>query len=220
MLKRMASLFAAGALLTGAAAWLLIGCATHQGVTKTEAQDDIAEFQQLASEANTAFHQAVQALNEVCGCRNICPADVVAAYQREMQDLEVASIKIRAHADAVLSRGDAYFEHWHEHMAGMKNVQARQLAEARRAAMLETFQQIKASSAQVREAFRPLLADLRKLRIALENDPKCVAADPTRSLMANTQARATQFQQHLDATQKHLDALSTLVKPIKAAAKS
>ena len=216
---RKSSLFAAGSVLTGAAVLLLIGCATHKAAPKTEGQDDIAEYQQITHEARTAFDKAVQALNKVSSYSNTCPPDVVTGYQQELQTLEVESVKIRARAHAVLSRGDAYFEHWHENMAKMKNAQAQQLAEARRAEMQETFNQIKASSVQVRDAFRPFLADLRKLRIALENDPKCVAAGSTRTLIADAQAKAKQLQQHLDATQKNLDTLAALVKPIKAAAK-
>lgn len=220
MFKRRSSWFAAGSLLTGATALLLIGCAARQTVTKSEGQDDIAEYQQISREARMAFDQAVESLNQVGSCSNTCPAAVVTAYQQKVQTLEVESIKVRARAHAVLSRGDAYFEHWHENLARMKSAPARQLAEARRAEMMETFNQLKASSGQVREAFRPFLADLRKLRVALENDPQCVAAGPTRSLIADTQARATQCQTHIDANQEHLDALATLVEPIKAAARN
>jgi len=215
--RLMRSWLAAGMLLAGGSGLLLSGCATRNAAPTAEAPDDIAEYQEIVREARASLDEALKALSQVESQNRSCPPGIVATFQREVQDLEVESIKARSRAHAVLARGDAYFEHWHQNMAGLQNAQARQLAEARRPEMLAAFHQLKADSARVRESFRPFMAELRKLRVALENDPNCVAAESVRALIAGIQVQSRQVRQCLDATQQDLDALAALVQPIKSA---
>ncbi|MGD0614786.1 MAG: hypothetical protein ABSA69_04995 [Verrucomicrobiota bacterium] len=203
----------------GAGGLLVGGCATHGAGSRTDSRDNIAEYRQITFRSQHAFERASTALDQVAACGKTCPPPVVEAYKNEVEDLEVDSVEIRARAQAILTRGDAYFENWLQNVAQMKTARARALAEERHPLMLESFNKIKAKSAQTRDAFRPFLSGLRKVRSALEINPGCVATEPTRALIAATQANGRQVRQCLDAIQKELNELTTIVQPINDAAR-
>jgi hypothetical protein len=216
MSKRTSSLFIS-LLIIGSGEFFLAGCASHKSEMKARPRDDIAEYRRIVFQSQQATAKAMTALDRVANSGQICPPSVVNAYEREVKDFEVRSFTVRAHAQAIVTRGDAYFENWQEHLSNMKKESARKLAEERRPLMLECFHRIKAASSQTRDAFLSFLSGLRRLRGELEHDPGCVATEPTRALIVTTQAEGRQVQQCLDSVQHELDEFAAIVQPIKAA---
>ena len=76
--------------------------------------------------------QTLRALDEISVQANRDPRPAYEAFAKAVHRLEVDSIKVRARTQAMRARGDAYFEHWEEYLAGVKNEQVRQLAEEHR----------------------------------------------------------------------------------------
>ena len=122
-----------------------------------------------------------------------------------MQRLEVDSFKIRARAQAIRARGDAYFEQWHEQLRSVKDPVARQLAEQRHDRLQERFAQIRLDSQQTREAFQPFMAGLRRLRNGLENDPGIAGTDSMKELIRKTRDNGQKVQAGLAAMLGELD---------------
>src|SRR6185503_510534 len=95
----------------------------------------------------------------------------LARFDRAFNGLEVTSVKARARAEAIITRGQAYFDEWKENLAGVTNQPAARAESERYARLFEHFDHIRKRSSEVREAFRPFMAGLRDFRAGLDKAP-------------------------------------------------
>ena len=155
----------------------------------------------------------MRALEEVSAQANRDPRPAYAAFAKAVHRIEVDSIKMRAHTQAMRARGDAYFERWEKYLAGVDNEQVRQLAEEHRPDLKQSFQQAHMASQQVREVFRPFLSDLQKLRAVLEADPTLARIDSAKSLILAAQEKGRQVQQGLDRILAEMNSMTAMLRP-------
>jgi len=206
------------ALFTAALA-LLVSCAAKSNSYSGPApREDLAEYRQIASEARKLVQATLASLDRTVA-QAPCPPRVFKAFSKDVQRLEVDSFKIRARAQAIRARGEAYFEQWQEQLRSVKDPVARQLAEQRRDRLQERFTQIRLDSQQTREAFQPFMAGLRHLRNGLENDPAIAATDSMEELIRRTRENGQKVQTGLAAILGELDAVAAILKPDKTAKK-
>lgn len=205
--------------LVAAALAGFVGCSTRPPAAQTPPpRNYIAEYHELAADARTALQATLRSLDQVSLQTDSCPPTVFDAFSEQVRRLEVDSMKTRAHSQAMQARGDAYFAQWHEHLARIEDPEVRRLAEERRPLLQQSFARIKELSQQAREAFRPFQADLRKLRITLEQDPAAVGAQSTQDLIRTARANGQQVEARLASILDELNAAAALVKPLRAAA--
>ena len=133
--------------------------------------------------------------------------------------IEVDSIKVRARTHAMRARGDAYFEHWREYLATVKNQQVRNLAEEHQPELKQSFEQLHLAATQVREGFRPFLSDLQKLRAVLEADPTLARIDAQKDLILAAKDKGRQVQQGLERVLAEMNSMTALLTPPGAAPK-
>lgn len=204
--------FASVAALTGA----LAGCASHNGASRSARPGEgIAEYRQIVDEAQGAMKTALRALDRVGAETNRCPARALASFSKEVERLEVDSIRLRARAQTMEARGAAYFDNWHESLARLEDARVRELATQHRAELQRHFASLQHNSDSVRASFKPFLDGLRELRRELENDPGAVARETTRALIRSTQARGQQVQQGIAGVGEELKAMAALLTPGK-----
>jgi hypothetical protein len=79
----------------------------------------------------------------------------LARFDHAFNRLEVTSVKARARAQAIIARGQAYFDEWKEHLAGVTNQPAARAETERYARLFEHFDHVRQRSSEVRAAFRP-----------------------------------------------------------------
>src|SRR5688500_13110177 len=88
---------------------LLAGCATPAG---DKPGSGIAEYRKITREAHRSVAATVDALEDL----NLrTPA--LANFDRAFHELELTSVKVRARAEAIIARGQAYFDEWKGHLA-------------------------------------------------------------------------------------------------------
>ena len=197
---------------------VLLGCASTGTAPKAPTpRDDFREYRQIVVLTMSLVDTAMRSLDEVSVQANRDPRPAYAAFARAVHRLEVDSIKVRAHTQAMRARGDAYFERWEKYLAGVDNEQVRQLAEQHRPELKQSFQQAQAASQQVREVFRPFLSDLQKLRAVLEADPSLLRVDAAKSLMLAAKDKGRQVQQGLDCLLAEMNSMTALLRPAGAA---
>lgn len=203
---------AALCLLAGALA--LAGCASNEGSPSTaKPGQGITEYRQITSEAGAAIRSALKNLEKVQAQSNTCPTHVLAAFSAEVNRLQIESVQVRARAQVILDRGDAYFDQWHANMAQVKDLRLRTLAEERRPQLQESFRRIKSLSLESREAFKPFLLDLMEIRNALEKDPSSFGVDSTRELARKARQNGTQVEKCLAGVTRELDVMQAMVNP-------
>lgn len=152
--------------------WLLLaaGCTAPSGTSSMpKPGSGIAEYREVARQAHKAVARTVDSL-EALGSRRGHEADrQLAGFDRAFNELELTSIKARARAEAIIARGQSYFDEWKEHLAGAANEPSAQADYNR---LYDHFTRVRQRSGEVREEFRPFMTSLRQFRARLSpTDP-------------------------------------------------
>jgi hypothetical protein len=206
-------------VLFAAALSLLAGCAGKTEAPKAfSPREDLAEYRQVAVDAHKIVQATLVSLDRTAA-QVPCPPSVLKAFAKDVQRLEVDSFRIRARAQAIRDRGEAYFEQWHEHLRNVKDPATRRLAEERREHVQERFAHIRVTTQAAREAFQPFLAGLHRLRNGLENNPASASTDATKELIRTTRENGRKVETNLEAILGELDAVAAILKPAWTAKK-
>ena len=100
----------------------------------------------------------------------------MAVFDRALAQLEITSVKARARAEAIIARGQSYFDEWKGNIAGITNQAAAQAETQRYARLFDHFGRVRQRSGDVREEFRPFMAKLREFRARLDKPPESADA--------------------------------------------
>lgn len=192
------------------------GCTTGKnGQNTPRPGQGIVEYQQLVEESQHAVGRALNALDRVSQAAPCCSHRDIEALSDEVQHLQVDSLRIRARAQVIQERGDAWFQNWHQHVTQISDPRIRALANEHRPELEQHFVTIKENAIQTRAAFGPFLNGLREIRTALEKDPAAIQFEPMQEQVRATRARGQEVQERLAATGRELQSMRALVTPGK-----
>jgi len=196
---------------------LLAGCATHDSTASAPRPGSGAEeYRRLTSESAAGVLEALRRLEDVDAQANRCPPKVVAAFANEVEQLQVESIKVRARAQAIQARGEAYLEAWTA--AGNPGIESPPRPAAEHMPQVrESFARIKLISQETGQAFRQFFSDLRQLRADLETDPGVIETAKTKDLIRRTRDHGGQVLRNLGVLRHELQALRPLLVQPQAA---
>jgi hypothetical protein len=196
---------------------ILCGCATEKPADAGPAPGSgIAEYAQLAKDASKNVRASLVALDRFAGSAGHNSESDLAAFSRAVQDLQVKSQTVRAHAQAMEARGDAYFANWETNLARVKDVQVRELAERHHEELQQSFQRIKSDTQQGRGVFKAYLAGLRGLRVTVEKDPASLGSESTTELIKKAREQGEQVEKQLDAILAELRGMAAMLKLSKS----
>ena len=206
-------------LLLAALALTSTGCATRDPSSrKLKPGEGITLYRQLVHESLRSIETTLSALDQVGASTDRCPPRLVRAFSRQVQELQAESIRVRSRSQAMMARGEAYFQHWHENLATVKDPGLRERAEQHRPQLQECFGKVKLGSQKAGEIFRPFLGSLRKLQNLLENDAGSLALESTRDSIRGTKEQGIQLQRALTDIRGELDAMTAMLKPARKSA--
>jgi len=155
------------------------GCSSPSGSDSApKPGSGIVEYRQVTREAHrsvTAVVEALAALPNSSTPPSTRPA--LARFDSALHELELTSVRTRARAEAIMARGQAYFDEWKEHLAGVTNQAAAQTGMERHARLFDHFGRVRERSGEVREEFRPFMANLREFRAGLDRTPKPIEGE-------------------------------------------
>jgi hypothetical protein len=198
---------------------ILVGCATkYAGQSEPPPKNDIAECREIVSESLVAVRTTLRTVNEIGALTNSCPSRLFNQLAQNVHQLNVDSLKVRARAQAMQARGAAYFEQWRTNLSRAEDPAVRQRADELRASLQETFQTIHSLSQPTREAFRPFLKAVRKLRNELDNDPANLHNDSTKELVQSADENGRKVEQGLASIIEELSQAAALLNPGQTAA--
>ena len=205
-----------GFVLLPASGWLAGGCASSSGdASAPKPGSGIAEYRTVARDAHRAVDATVKSLEALArpSTETNLPHPALPGFDRALHQLELASIKARARAEAIIARGQAYFDEWKGNLAGITN-QAAARTEAKHYDQLhEHFERVRQRSGEVREEFRPFMAKLREFRARLA---KPAAEWPREDLDAVT-ASGRRVLQTLESISTALNEAETSLRATLAA---
>lgn len=151
--------------------WLLHGCTSPSGDSSApKPGSGIAEYRDVTRDAHRAVAATVKSLEALA--QSTAPPSLqhpaLPGLDRAVHDLELTSVKARARAEAIILRGQNYFDEWKGNLAGITNQAVASAETNRYARLLENFERVRQRSGQVREEFRPFMARLREFRARLD----------------------------------------------------
>jgi len=195
-------------VLSLAFGWLAGGCASPSGGSSApKPGSGIADYRQVAREAHRSVAAVVDSLEALPSYST--PSSMrpdLARFDRAFHQLEVTSVKARARAEAIIARGQAYFDEWKENLASITNQPAARAETERYARLLEHFDRVRQASSEVREAFRPFMAGLRDFRAGLDKAPNPADNEASRSELDGLTAGGRRVLQTLESVAAALDA--------------
>jgi hypothetical protein len=195
-------------VLSLAFGWLAGGCASPSGGSSAPKPGrGIAEYREVAREAHRSVAAVVDSLEAL---RSYSPPSssrpALARFDRALNQLEVTSVKVRARTEAIIARGQAYFDEWKENLAGVTNQPAARAETERYARLFEHFDHIRERSSKVREAFRPFMERLRDFRASLDKTPSPADNEASRDELVGLTAGGWRVLQTLESVAAALDA--------------
>jgi hypothetical protein len=152
-------------------AWLASGCASPSGdPSAPKPGSGIAEYRVVTRDAHRAVADTVKSLEALAQphAQTSSPHPALRGFDRKFHQLELTSVKTRARAEAIIARGQAYFDEWKTHLASLTNQTTAQAESQQYARLFEHFQRVRERSGEVREEFRPFMAGLREFRARLD----------------------------------------------------
>jgi hypothetical protein len=176
-MKNFRSLTTVVSLLVSSPAfvWLAGGCAAPSGSSAApKPGSGIAEYRQLVREAHRSVAATVKSLEALSQphAQASAPHPALAGFDQALHQLELTSVRTRARAEAIIARGQSYFDEWKENLSANTN-QANARAETERYTRLfEHFGRVRERSGTVREEFGPFMAKLREFRARFGHPPK------------------------------------------------
>jgi hypothetical protein len=207
------------ALLLAALVAGLSSCASPQQTAGTPRPGNgISEFQHLTRQSHHAVQRALDALDEVSRPSDGCSPKMLARFSKEIHRLETGSIRIRARAQAMRERGEAYFQNWHANLARIPDPAIRALADLRRPELQQHFNQATLLAQDTRASFQLFLAGLRNIRNALEKDLHALQTEPNQDRVRATREHGHNVERGLAAIDQEFQDMRTLVTPKKTAA--
>jgi hypothetical protein len=167
--------------------------------------DDIAEARRYVSDSLTAVQSTLDALEDLSKVGGPWPPDLVNQFTISLARLEADSFKLREHARAMHSRGDAYFDEWQLHLSQSHEPEVRKQAGEQHQALQQNFGIIQQASQRASEAFKPFLSGIHAVRRALENEATSNASDSTKELIRKARNEGQQVRSELEAIRRGLD---------------
>jgi hypothetical protein len=194
------------------------GCATHKSDDSAPepGSGGVVEYKEITAEALSSIRAALDSLEKVNAQPYPCPTNVSAEFTDRVLQLQSDSLRVRARAQAILSRGDAYFASWSESIARIKDPQIRNAAERYRPQLQESFTNIKLASQKAGASFKPFLSGLRMLHVQLEKDNGLPQNEATKELVRTTRANGDEAVKELDTVNGELDAITRMLTSEKS----
>jgi len=204
--ENRSSKFAAAVFTCGLAWFLLAGCASSNSDAPSTPRpgSGIVEFREIAGRAHRSVAAVVDSLQSAAREPGRANAD----FDRAFNDLELTSMKARARAEALIARGQNYFDEWKEHLAATNQPSA----QADYDRLYKHFTLVRQRAGEVREEFRPFMASLRQFRARLDKPAVAGAtSQPSLGVEALTES-GRRVLKNLDSLSAALDAAEAEVR--------
>lgn len=202
------SIWAVGLALLLALGVFIGGCAAPSSTSSApKPGHGIAEYRQVVRGAHASVAATVKSLEglAVSPTQTSVPPAALGRFDKSFNQLEVTSVKARARAEAIIARGQAYFDEWKANLASITNQAVAQAETKRFDRLFEHFGRVRQRSGEVREEFRPFMARLREFRASLDRDTTAVSSPSSQKQLAGLTDSGRRVLQALDSVSAALD---------------
>jgi DUF2959 family protein len=136
-------------------------------------------------------------------------------YQTAVEGMKAQASTIRSRADAMKSKGKAYFKTWEDQLAAIATPEIKKAMEARRDELAKEYETVTTLMAKAREDYDKFMSFQTDLAKVMENDlnPSGLQAIAPKVAQAKDQARDVKVD--VDAVLAEIDKLAAIYSPGK-----
>ena len=204
---RFLSAVVTGLLFLPVLVWFAVGCASSSSRSSApKPGSGIAEYRQVVRDAHRGVASVVDSLEGLL--RSFTPPATVAGldrFDRALHQLELTSVRTRSRAEAIIARGQAYFDEWKENLSGITNSATAHDETARYGRLVGYFEGVRNRSGEVREEFRLFMARLREFRARLDKPAGAPATASVQQDLGELTASGQRVLQALESVSTALD---------------
>lgn len=196
-------------MLSMALGWVAGGCASSSSESSApKPGNGIAEYRELTRQAHRAVAATVKSLESLAQppAQPIPQHPALPGFDRAFRQLELTSVKTRARAEAIIARGQAYFDEWKENLSSITNQTVSRMEKEKYDRLLEHFSRVRQRSGEVRDEFRPYMANLREFRARLDSPANVAATVPFSQKLEQMTASGQRVLRALDGIETALSA--------------
>lgn len=189
-------------------AWFNAGCASPSADSSVpKPGSGIAAYREVVRVARQSTAATVNSLEglAVAPTRTSVPPRALARFDKAFHQLELTSVKARARAEAIIARGQAYFDEWKGNLTSITNQAAARAEAERYDKLFDHFGRVRQRSGEVREEFRPFMAKLREFRAALDRSAGAVSSPSFQTQLDGLTASGRRVLRTLDSVSSALD---------------
>ena len=198
--RNFLNLVAFSAAMLGALSAFVAGCVSTPGTTaQPKPGTGIAEYRKLTRDAHQAITATLKPLQALARPADRTPHPDLATFDRALEKLEITSFRTRSRAEAIIARGQAYFDEWKAQFVGAR------VETERYARLLEHFRRIQERSGEVRTEFRPFMAKLREFRAGFDRSSIPTNQEQSRTAIDALVASGQRVLESLNVVSKSLD---------------
>lgn len=196
-----------------AATLMAAGCATtgYQRAEKTVKSIEATRAELAAGQDLIA--ETLVALDQLYGAGGGDLRPLHAQLGRHIRMLEQQAVAARRRAEAYRQNANAYVGAWADELAQIANPEIRDVSKARRGETIRNFGAIENAAAKAREAYQPLLEDLRGIHQFLGQDLTARGVSASAGQVAEARKEAAALQQRIDDLIAELDRVSREMTP-------
>jgi small-conductance mechanosensitive channel len=184
------------------------GCASSSNSsTAPKPGRGIAEYREVVGVARQAVAATVTSLEALVqpSPQPLSKHPALPGFDEAFYRLELTSVKARSRAEAIIARGQAYFDEWKANLSLATNSATTQAESERYARWHEHFERVRERSGEVREEFRPFMAKLREFRARLDQPGAAAASDASRQELDGLIVSGRRVLQTLDGVSTALN---------------
>jgi primosomal protein N'' len=196
-------------MLSLAFGWVGGGCASSSGSSSApKPGSGIAEYREVTREAHRSVAATVKSLESLAQppAQPLLQHPALPGFDRAFHQLELTSVKVRSRAEAIIMRGQAYFDEWMGNVSAITNQAVARAETEKYGRLLEHFDRVRQQSGEVREEFRSYMANLREFRARLDRPANAAGGELAAQNLEGMTARGRRVLKALEAIETTLSA--------------
>ena len=136
-------------------------------------------------------------------------------YQAALEELKSQASVVRSRADAMKSKGKAYFKTWEDQLAAIATPEIKKAMEARRDELAKEYETVTTLMAKARENFDKFMAFQEDLSKVMENDLNASGLQAIAPKVAQAKDLARNVKVDIDAVLAEIGKLAAIYSPGK-----
>jgi hypothetical protein len=209
--------FLAVSILLAGGGIALTGCKST-GYDRTSGT--VSTMEQIVKDLNAGKQQidkTVASLKRVVETADTDPRPAFQEFSKDVTTVESIASRVRGRAESMRKQTDAHYAAWEKELTKMSSEDLRDRSQERMDLMKKEFAKIDEAFQKTSEAYDPFIADLKDVRLYLEQDLNPTGIKSASDVIKKTEKDATTLESRVDKAISVIEEVKKKVAPLQQA---